>query len=79
VNARPNDDLTDGLNTWALTRLDALRREADRLVGLYWGWADRQRKARPRSEWGRLGVRVRAQQNARSLPGAFGVEWFETY
>ncbi len=79
MNAEPNDDLTDGLNTWALTRLDALRREAEWLVGLFWGWADRQRKARPRSEWGRLGVRVRAQQNARSLPSAFGIEWFETH
>ena len=36
-------------------------------------------QARPRSEWGRLGVRVRDQRNARSLPGAFGIEWFETY
>ena len=79
MNATPNDDLTDGLNTWALTRLDALRGEADRLVRLYWGWADLQRKARPRSQWGRLGVRVRDQRNERSLPGAFGVEWFETY
>jgi hypothetical protein len=79
LNANPNDDLTDGLNTWALTRLDALRREAEWLIELFWGWADRQRKARPHSEWGRFGVRVRAQQNARSLPGAFGIEWVETY
>jgi hypothetical protein len=79
VNAEPNDDLTDALNIWALTRLDALHLEAEWLVGLFWGWADRERKRRPRSEWGRLGVRVRDQRNERSLPGAFGVEWFETY
>ena len=29
----------------------------------------------PKSEWGKVGVRVRAQNGAQSTPGAFAVEW----
>ncbi|AUB85197.1 conjugative transfer protein MobI(A/C) [Candidatus Thiodictyon syntrophicum] len=29
----------------------------------------------PKSEWGKLGVRVRAQHSPQSTPGAFAVEW----
>ena len=38
--------------------------------------AARERAERPRDEWGRLGVRVRAVRAARSAPGAFAIEWF---
>jgi hypothetical protein len=29
----------------------------------------------PKSEWGKVGVRVRAQNSPQSTPGAFAVEW----
>jgi hypothetical protein len=69
--------VTATLETWSLARLRALHDEAEAAVGEFWMRAAAERSRRPKSEWGRLGVRVRPQRNARSLPGAFSIEWFQ--
>ena len=61
---------------WARIRLDALAAEAGEVAALFYERAARERASRPRSQWGRLGVRVRPVRSARSAPGAFAIEWF---
>ena len=46
------------------------------MAALFYLHAARERANRPRSQWGRLGVRVRPVRAARSAPGAFAIEWF---
>ena len=59
---------------WARIRLEALAAEAGEVAALFYEQIARERANRPRSQWGRLGVRV--VRAARSAPGAFAIEWF---
>ena len=61
---------------WARIRLEALAAEAGEVAALFYEQVARERANRPRSQWGRLGVRVRPVRAARSAPGAFAIEWF---
>jgi hypothetical protein len=69
-------DIGDTVEDWAQARLAALATEAGDVAALFYEQAARERATRPRSQWGRLGVRVRAVRASRSAPGAFAIEWF---
>jgi hypothetical protein len=69
-------EIAETLEHWARTRLEALAAEAGELAAGFYLRAAQERAQRPRSEWGRLGVRVRVLRTARSAPGAFAIEWF---
>jgi hypothetical protein len=64
------------MDLWAQERLGALAAEAEALAAAFYAQAARERARRPRSQWGRLGVRVRRLHAERSAPGAFAIEWF---
>ena len=68
--------IEETVETWAQARLEALAAEAGEAASQYYLRAAQERARRPRSEWGRLGVRVRPLRAARSAPGAFAIEWF---
>jgi hypothetical protein len=70
----PNIEKT--VEDWAQVRLEALAVEAGEMATLFYEQAARERANRPRSQWGRLGVRVRSVRATRSAPGAFAIEWF---
>ena len=65
------------IERWAQARMEALRATAEAAAAQFWAQAMAERRRRPKAEWGRLGVRVRQQNTARALPGAFAIEWFE--
>jgi hypothetical protein len=69
-------DIEEILERWAQARLAALAAQAGEVAALYYAQAARERARRPRSQWGRLGVRVRRVRATRSAPGAFAIEWF---
>jgi hypothetical protein len=68
--------IEDTVEDWAQARLESLAAEAGELAALFYQQAARERANRPRSQWGRLGVRVRSVRASRSAPGAFAIEWF---
>ncbi|MBK1699402.1 hypothetical protein CKO22_00300 [Thiococcus pfennigii] len=69
-------DIEETVERWAQARLAALAAEAGEVAALFYAQAARERARRPRSQWGRLGVRVRRVRATRSAPGAFAIEWF---
>jgi hypothetical protein len=69
-------NIEETVENWAQARLEALAAEAGDVAALFYEQAARERGNRPRSQWGRLGVRVRSIHAARSAPGAFAIEWF---
>jgi hypothetical protein len=69
-------NIEETVEEWAKARLEALAAEAGELAALFYERAARERANRPRSQWGRLGVRVRSARASRSAPGAFAIEWF---
>jgi hypothetical protein len=69
-------DIEEIVENWALARLEELAAEAGEVATLFYERAARERSNRPRSQWGRLGVRVRSVRASRSAPGAFAIEWF---
>ena len=68
--------IEETVETWAQARLEALAAEAGEAASRFYLLASQERAKRPRSEWGRLGVRVRAVRAERAAPGAFAIEWF---
>jgi hypothetical protein len=64
------------VEAWAQARLEALAAEAEEVASLFYLRAAQERANRARSEWGRLGVRVRPLRAVRAAPGAFAIEWF---
>jgi hypothetical protein len=69
-------DIEGIVEDWAQARLEGLAAEAGDVAALFYERAARERANRPRSQWGRLGVRVRSVRATRSAPGAFAIEWF---
>jgi hypothetical protein len=69
-------DIEEIVENWAQARLEELAAEAGEVATLFYERAARERANRPRSQWGRLGVRVRSVRATRSAPGAFAIEWF---
>ena len=68
--------IEETVEAWAQARLEALAAEAGEVASLFYLRAAQERANRARSEWGRLGVRVRPLRAARAAPGAFAIEWF---
>jgi hypothetical protein len=68
--------IEETVESWAQSRLEALAAEAGEAASRFYLLAAHERAKRPRSEWGRLGVRVRPLRAARSAPGTFAIEWF---
>ena len=68
--------IEETVETWAQARLKALAAEAGEAASQFYLQAAQERAKRPRSEWGRLGVRVRPLRAVRSAPGSFAIEWF---
>jgi hypothetical protein len=68
--------IEETVEAWAQARLEALAAEAGEAASQFYLHAAQERARRPRSEWGRLGVRVRPLRATRSAPGAFAIEWF---
>jgi hypothetical protein len=64
------------LEPWAVAALEALRAEAERLATEFAARTLRERTARPRSERGELGIRIRSQPAALSREGTFTCEWY---
>jgi hypothetical protein len=67
--------IAEALDAWVRQELDALREDAEQVR--CWFEAEQQAagKGRPRSEWGRIGVKIKEQRSSRATPGAFSVEW----
>ena len=65
------------LDAWIAQALEALRAEAQVLVGEFWVRATQERRLRPRSEAGRLGVRARRLTSRSAPAGAFVIEWYQ--
>jgi hypothetical protein len=65
-----------GIEALAQERLAALAAEAEALAAAFYAQAAQERARRARSQWGRLGVRVRPLRGERAAPGAFAIEWF---
>ena len=70
------EPITAAVDAWAEARLAALCQEAEEVAARYYARAALERRRRPRSQWGKLGVRVRLQRTPRAAPGAFTIEWF---
>ena len=68
--------IEETVEQWAQARLEALAAQAGEVASGFYLCAAREREHRPRSEWGRLGVRVRPVRAERAAPGAFAIEWF---
>ena len=68
--------IEETVEAWAQVRLQALAAQAGEVASQFDVRAARERASRARSEWGRLGVRVRPLRSARAAPGAFAIEWF---
>ena len=68
--------IEETVEAWAQARLEALAAEAGEVASLFYLRAAQERANRARSEWGRLGVRVRPLRAARAAPVAFAIEWF---
>lgn len=67
--------IAPALDAWVQGELDGLRQEAQQVQ---WRFdADQQAAGqhRPRSEWGRIGVRIKEQHSSRATPGTFTIEW----
>jgi hypothetical protein len=71
--SREMSQFEETVEAWARARLQALAAE---VASEFYLRAARERAERPREEWGRLGVRVRAVRAERAAPGAFSIEWF---
>ena len=69
-------DIEETIEHWALARLEKLAAEAGEVASGFYLRAAQERGHRPRSEWGRLGVRVRTLRATRAAPGSFAIEWF---
>ena len=69
-------EIAETIEHWAQGRLEALAAEAGEVAAQFYLRAAEERAQRPRDEWGRLGVRVRAVRAERAAPGAFAIEWF---
>ena len=69
-------DIGEVVENWAQARLEELAAEAGEVATLFYERTARERANRPRSQWGRLGVRVRSVRATRSAPSAFAIEWF---
>jgi len=69
-------DIEETIEHWALARLEKLAAEAGEVASGFYLRAAQERAHRPRSEWGRLGVRVRTLRATRAAPGSFAIEWF---
>ena len=69
-------EIMETIEHWAQARLEALAAEAGEVASRFYLRAAQERAKRPRGEWGRLGVRVRALRTARAAPGSFAIEWF---
>jgi hypothetical protein len=69
-------EIEETIEHWAQARLQALAVEAGEVAAEFYLRAARKRENRTRSEWGRLGVRVRPARAQRAAPGAFSIEWF---
>ena len=74
--SRETPEIEEAVEAWARARLEALAAEAAEVASQFYLRAAQQRGERPREEWGRLGVRVRAVRAERAAPGAFSIEWF---
>ena len=60
--------IKETVEAWARARLEALAAEAAEVASAFYLRAARERAERPRDEWGRLGVRVRAVRAERAPP-----------
>ncbi len=69
-------EIAETIERWAQARLEDLAAEAGEVASRFYLRAAQERAQRPRSEWGRLGVRVRTLRTARAAPGSFAIEWF---
>jgi hypothetical protein len=67
------------IDLWANEQLDALRAEAEAIIADYYGKVLPEGKSHPKSERGRVGVRVRDQRGARATQGSFTIEWVEYF
>ena len=61
---------------WAVQALEELRLEAEAVAARFLSQWLVERQRRPKSQWGRVGVRVRRLTSGRAPPGAFAIEWF---
>lgn len=55
--------------------LEALAQDAQAAIERFQARLTDVGRDHPKSEWGKIGVRVRAQHSPQSTPGAFAVEW----
>jgi hypothetical protein len=71
-------EIEETVEHWAQARLQALAVEAGEVASGFYLCTAREREKRPRSEGGRLGVRVRVRpvRAQRAAPGTFAIEWF---
>ena len=74
--SRETPEIEETVEAWAHARLEALAAEAAEVASQFYLRAAQERAARPREEWGRVGVRVRPVRAVRAAPGAFSIEWF---
>ncbi|HYN76359.1 MAG TPA: conjugative transfer protein MobI(A/C) [Lamprocystis sp. (in: g-proteobacteria)] len=63
------------LDAWVQVELEALRQEAEQVQWRFDAEHQAAGQGRPRSEWGRVGVRIKEQRSSRATPGGFSVEW----
>jgi hypothetical protein len=66
--SRETSQFEKTVEVWARARLQALAAEAAEVASEFYLRAARERAERPREEWGRLGVRVRAVRAERAAP-----------
>jgi hypothetical protein len=68
-------DLTQVLDAWTEQRLQRLRERAELVRNTFESQLRDAGQDLPRSAWGRIAVRIRAQRGERATPGAFSIEW----
>lgn len=67
--------LADAVDRWVKRRLDALREEAEAIRMQFEARLRAELQTRERSDWGRIGLRVRQQPSPPATPGTFTIEW----
>ncbi|WP_295580383.1 conjugative transfer protein MobI(A/C) [uncultured Lamprocystis sp.] len=63
------------IDQWVEASLGALAQDAQAVIERFQARLTDVGRDHPKSEWGKIGVRVRAQHSPQSTPGAFAVEW----
>ena len=67
--------VAEALDAWIARNLAALQARAEQGCSAFEQRLAEAGRELPRSAWGRIGVRVRAQRAERATPGAFSIEW----